>query len=210
MARPSLLLALGFAVTAIVAEALAATPASASEPNLAAAQARLAWLGYLPAGRITGRLDDATRQAVMAFQGWESLQRSGILGPATQLRLARAHRPLAGPGSRSRIEIDLSRQVALLVRGGAVLRAIHVSSGKSSTPTPTGRFRVFRKEQKSWSAPFRVWLPWASYFTGGIALHEFSDVPAFPASHGCVRIPASDAPAVYAFARVGTPVDVVG
>ena len=81
-------------------------------------------------------------------------------------------------------------------------RAIHVSTGAPGTPTPTGRFRVYRKQRESWSVPFRVWLPWASYFSAGFALHGYADVPPFPASHGCVRIPLSEAPTVYAFARL--------
>jgi lipoprotein-anchoring transpeptidase ErfK/SrfK len=72
-----------------------------------------------------------------------------------------------------------------------------------------GRFRVFRKERQSWSVPFRVWLPWASYFSGGVALHGHRTVPAHPASHGCVRIPLSEAAAVYAFARLGVTVAVL-
>jgi lipoprotein-anchoring transpeptidase ErfK/SrfK len=56
--------------------------------------------------------------------------------------------------------------------------------------------------------PYRVWLPYASYFTGGIAFHESPDVPTRPASHGCVRVPAADAPTVYAFATIGMRVVV--
>jgi lipoprotein-anchoring transpeptidase ErfK/SrfK len=51
-------------------------------------------------------------------------------------------------------------------------------------------------------------MPWASYFTGGIALHAYPDVPAYPASHGCVRLPAPEAQRVYDFALQGTPVYV--
>jgi lipoprotein-anchoring transpeptidase ErfK/SrfK len=54
-----------------------------------------------------------------------------------------------------------------------------------------------------------VWLPYASYFNRGIAFHEYHDVPAVPASHGCVRLPAPEAPTVYAFATVGTRVTVL-
>jgi lipoprotein-anchoring transpeptidase ErfK/SrfK len=88
------------------------------------------------------------------------------------------------------------------------MRVIHVSTGASSTPTPTGRFRVYRKERESWSVPYRVWLPWASYFSGGVALHGYPEVPPYLASHGCVRIPLSEAPTVYSFARLGVAVDV--
>jgi lipoprotein-anchoring transpeptidase ErfK/SrfK len=60
-----------------------------------------------------------------------------------------------------------------------------------------------------WSVPFSTWMPWATYFTGGIALHEYWPVPTYPASHGCIRMTARDAPQMYAFAVHGTPVDVL-
>ena len=39
-------------------------------------------------------------------------------------------------------------------------------------------------------------------------MHEYSHVPEYPASHGCVRLPDGDAERVYRFAGVGTPVHV--
>jgi lipoprotein-anchoring transpeptidase ErfK/SrfK len=51
-------------------------------------------------------------------------------------------------------------------------------------------------------------MPYASYFVGGIAMHEYSYVPSYPASHGCVRLPAGEANRVYAFAEYGMPVYV--
>jgi lipoprotein-anchoring transpeptidase ErfK/SrfK len=51
-------------------------------------------------------------------------------------------------------------------------------------------------------------MPYASYFRGGIAMHQSPDVPSYPASHGCVRLPSSEAQRVYAFADVGTRVVV--
>ena len=53
-----------------------------------------------------------------------------------------------------------------------------------------------------------VWLRLASYFNQGIAFHEYPDVPPYPASHGCVRVPAPDARRVYDFASIGTAVVV--
>lgn len=203
---PLTVLALALAAHAIGGPA-AAEASSAS--NLTTLQERLAALGYLPPTRVSGRMDEATRQAIVAFQGWAGLTRDGMLGSATRARLAGARRPEAGPRRGSRIEVYVGRQVALLVRGRRVVRAIHVSTGAPGTSTPTGRFRIFRKERASWSVPFHVWLPWASYFVGGVALHGSPDVPAYPASHGCVRIPSSEAPAVYAFAQLGLAVEVL-
>ena len=84
-------------------------------------------------------------------------------------------------------------------------RAIHVSTGAYGR-TPRGRFAVYRKETLSWSVPFSVWMPYASYFHGGFALHAYPSVPTYPASHGCVRVPPVEAPGVYRFAGYGTPV----
>ena len=85
---------------------------------------------------------------------------------------------------------------------------MHASTGAPGRDTPAGQFAVYRKEQLSWSIQFKVWMPWASYFTGGIALHAYPDVPAYPASHGCVRLSAPEAQKVYDFAVQGTPVYV--
>ena len=89
------------------------------------------------------------------------------------------------------------------------MRTIAVSSGKPSTPTPPGNYRVYAKIARWWSMPFREWLPWALPFVGGIAFHEFQDVPTFPASHGCVRQSSTVARWTYDFATVGMPVKVV-
>jgi lipoprotein-anchoring transpeptidase ErfK/SrfK len=99
--------------------------------------------------------------------------------------------------------------VVLLVGNGSVLRAVHVSTAAPGHVTPTGRFTIYRKERMSWSVPFQVWMPYASYFTGGYALHEYPDVPPYPASHGCVRVPAGDSAVVWEFATLGTPI-VIG
>jgi hypothetical protein len=173
-------------------------------------QERLVRLGYLPASAVDGLFGYRTQQAVMAFQSWEGLGRDGIVGPATTAALstARRPRPRRGAGPRRRIEVYRAKGVALLVRGGRTLRAIHVSTGAGVNATPTGRYKVFRKELRSWSVPFSVWLPYASYFNNGIAFHEYADVPPFPASHGCVRVPAPEAPFVYEFASFGTTVVV--
>jgi lipoprotein-anchoring transpeptidase ErfK/SrfK len=84
---------------------------------------------------------------------------------------------------------------------------IPVSTDKGVNATPPGSFRIFRKEVKSWSYPFQIWLPWASYFNGGIAFDEYPDIPTDAASHGCVRVPQSWS--LYRFVPIGTPVGVL-
>ena len=86
-----------------------------------------------------------------------------------------------------------------------VIRIVHVSTGAAGN-TPRGNYSIIRKENPSWDYLFNIWLPYASYFIGGFALHEYPDVPGYPASHGCVRISSPFAPGVYDFAAYGTPV----
>jgi lipoprotein-anchoring transpeptidase ErfK/SrfK len=147
----------------------------------------------------------------MAFQKWAGLGRDGDAGPATRAALARARRPTPRTGGAGRrVEVLLDRQLALYIQGRRVVRTLHVATGARGFETPTGSFRVFRKEQRSWSIPYKVWLPWASYFVGGVAFHESPDVPAAPASHGCVRVPSYDARWLYERLPTGTPVIVLG
>ncbi len=171
-------------------------------------QLRLWTLGYLDRSSVTGRFDYATEQALLAFQGWEGLSRTGTVTGETQVALFRASRPQPlSHHTGQRVEIHRELGVLLLVQDNEVQRAVHTSTGAFGR-TPSGTYRVYRKELLSWSLPFQVWMPYASYFVGGIAMHEYSYVPSYPASHGCVRLPAGDAVRVYEFAEVGTPVHV--
>ncbi len=172
-------------------------------------QQRLVDLSYLPPSARTGHFGPWTRSAVLAFQGWEELGRDGVPGPKTIARLKVAKHPTPAPGAGKRIEVRLGAQVALLVNGSRVTRVIKVSTGKPGYDTPLGSYAIYRKHLRDWSYPYSVWLPYASYFVGGIAFHEWPEVPGYPASHGCVRVPRDDAATVYAFAALKTRVVVL-
>jgi lipoprotein-anchoring transpeptidase ErfK/SrfK len=184
------------------------TPAS---PDARALQQRLADLGYLPASGVDGRLGPATAVAVIAFQKWQGLARDGVAGPATTAALAGASRPtpITRGGAGRRVEILVDRQLVLAIQDDQVVRAIHVSTGKPSTPTPIGSFSVYGKFPRWWSTPFREWLLWASPFVGGVAMHQYPSVPVTAASHGCVRVTQYDARWLFNFVSVGTPVRVI-
>lgn len=179
-------------------------------PAIRKLQQRLADLSFLPPTDVDGRAGPETTFAVTGFQKWAGLSRDGVAGPATVRALAAAARPMpVVVGTGRRIEVLLDRQLTLLEQGGQVVLTIPVSTGKGENATPPGSFSIFRKEVKSWSYPFQIWLPWASYFNGGIAFHEYPDVPTQAASHGCVRIPQYWSQLLYRFAPVGTPVRVL-
>lgn len=192
-------------------------PPKTKEPTLPAtsgtkqAQQLLADLGYLLPSDVDGQAGPGTTAAIAAFQKWEGLSRDGALGPQTSARLAKASRPtpVTRGGSGRRMEVLVDRQIALAIQDNKVVRALHVSTGKPSTPTTLGDFRVYSKIPKWWSVPFREWLLWASPFNGGIAFHQLAEVPYYAASHGCVRVPEANAQWLYNFLSVGTPVRVI-
>ncbi len=201
-----------FATLAVVVAVLAAPSTGAAAPAMTtrALQEKLAILGYLTGTGVDGRFGPQTRAAVIAFQKWEGLTRDGIPGPRTRAALAVASPPTPltrGPGTR--VEVLLDRQVALVVRSGRVLRALHVSTGAPRHRTPTGTYSVVRKARWSWSREYEAWLPFAAYFVRGVAFHASARVPVHPASHGCVRVPTSDAKWLYRTMRVGDRVTVL-
>jgi lipoprotein-anchoring transpeptidase ErfK/SrfK len=79
-----------------------------------------------------------------------------------------------------------------------------MSSGKPSTPTVIGRFQVYSKTPGENSHG----MVDSNYFISGYAIHGYHEVPTYAASHGCLRIPIPDAPAVFGWVQMGTPVDV--
>lgn len=207
----------GVAVAVLTGLALLAPTRAAADPGpslrprtVEAVQQKLAELGYLPASGVDGIWGMQSRTATIAFQKWEGLLRDGIPGPVTQKALAAAKRPKpVRHGPARRIEILLDRQLLLLVRNGRVARTIHVSTGRGRFATPPGPYEILRKRRRSWSIPYKVWLPWASYFVGGIAVHQSRVVPVKPASHGCVRVTRHDARWLYRRTPVGLPVRVL-
>lgn len=201
-------------ITAVFVASLA-TPASAwatlqygsHGPAVLALQRKLVDLRYLAKTARNGVYGIRTEQAVMAFQGWVGLTRDGVAGPTTFARLRKADRPIPWNRNGRHMEVHKDRQVLLLIaKSGKLLRAIHVSTAAPGHVTPSGRFTIIRKERMSWSKLFQVWLPFADYFYGGYAFHQYPSVPGYPASHGCIRIADRDAIVVWYFATLGTRV----
>jgi lipoprotein-anchoring transpeptidase ErfK/SrfK len=94
--------------------------------------------------------------------------------------------------------------VLYTVQDGDITNILHISSGKPSTPTRDGSFHVTRKI--AGYSPNHLYYP--SYFDGYRALHGWTDVPTYAASHGCVRMPYWNAKFIFGLARIGTPVIV--
>jgi hypothetical protein len=167
-------------------------------------QSRLAGLHYSVPG--SGRFDAATARAVVAYRKVRGMSRVAYVS-ATLVRGLLAGRGAFKPrypDHGKHVEVDLSRQVLVLVERGRVYRIYAVSSGKASTPTVLGKFRVYSKTFGT-NAKGMVH---SSYFIGGYAVHGYPSVPTFPASHGCVRVPIPNALAIFSWLRIGDRVDV--
>ena len=175
-----------------------------------ALQQRLAALRY-DGGGVTGTYTSGTAHAVTAFQKVSGLPRTGVADATTRARLATATVPRARYLSRgSGIEVDLTRQVLLDVRGGVVRRVYDVSTGRPSLPTPVSGARPFRIWRKALagSTGYGDRERYVQYYLAGtlLAIHAYSYVPPYPASHGCVRVPVEGAARLYAATSVGEPV----
>jgi hypothetical protein len=157
-------------------------------PSVRTLQAGLARLGYAQLG-ADGSYGQDTLDAVTAFQKVERLPRTGRADAALWARLASARTPEPRYGGGDHVEVDKTRQVLFLVRGGRVAQIVPVSTaGIPGYFTPEGRFAVYRKVAGLDPSPLGV-LYDPSYFTGGYAIHGSPSVPPYPASHGCVRVP---------------------
>jgi peptidoglycan hydrolase-like protein with peptidoglycan-binding domain len=153
-------------------------------PEVAALQERLLALGFwVPVA--DGDFGSLTQQAVLAFQKHAGLSRDGLAGPATMAALEAAA-PVAAREGGDHVELDLERQLLIVVRDGRTV-AFNTSTGTSGWRTPPGRFRVDREIDGVREAPLGdLYRP--KYFNGGIAVHGSPSIPGRPASHGCARV----------------------
>ncbi|MFD6141188.1 L,D-transpeptidase family protein [Promicromonospora sp. NPDC060271] len=161
-------------------------------------QQRLKDLGYFVTS-VDKAYGSETQQAVFALQKAGGLYRDGVVGDATQKAADDGVVPKARTSSGKVLEIDIDRQLVLAVENGKVVKVINASSGNGETYeakgatytayTPRGSFAVYREENRMYASRLELgdmWRP--KFFTGGIAVHGSASVPAFPASHGCVRV----------------------
>jgi hypothetical protein len=174
-----------------------------SGPFVELIQQRLAALHfYIPQ---TGVFDDGTGLALDAYHRllhWGTYQSldgrtiSYLLDGFGQFKVR-------FPGNGRHAEGNLSLQLLALTDGSKVVAIYPISSGKPSTPTILGNFRVYSKVPG--------YLPdgmyFSNFFISGFAIHGYNPAPDYPASHGCMRVPIVDAISIYNWLAVGNWVD---
>ena len=149
----------------------------------------------------SGSYDAGTQRAVMAWRKVTGAGRSysASAGVVRGVLAGRGRFRVRHPRDGRHVEADLSRQVLALIDGRKVRRIYHTSSGAPSTPTVLGRYKVYRKDLGTNA----LGMVDASYFIRGYAIHGYASVPAFNASHGCLRVPIPDARSISNWLRYG-------
>jgi hypothetical protein len=127
--------------------------------------------------------------------------------PATAIALEPGEfRWLADPATPGQviIVVSLGEQRAYVHRGNTLIAVTTISSGRPGRDTPTGVYEILQKEKMHHSnlyddapMPFMQRLTWE-----GVALHA-GRLPGYPASHGCVRLPAEFARTLYNITEPG-------
>ncbi len=160
-----------------------------TSPAVAELARRLAALHYAVPS-LSSTFSEDFIQSVYAFQKVQGLERTGAVDAGFWTRLERPRVPLARYSDPAdHIEVDKTHQVLYLVRGGKIVLISPVSTaGIAGYYTPEGRFAIYRKVTGYDRSPLGVLLD-PMYFVGGYAIHGNPSVPAYPASHGCIRVP---------------------
>jgi len=175
--------------------------------ELKEAESRLSEMGYR-----TGRVN--TQQALVIFQKWEGRKITGRLNRSELEAIRNATAPRPKDAGYKHVEVDLDRQVMLLTDDeGVVTKILPVSTGSGKqykekrmsglAYTPRGRFKIYNKLEGWRKSPLGL-LYYPNYFSDGLAIHGNPEVPHTPRSHGCVRIPMSEAKEISEQLPVGT------
>lgn len=126
------------------------------------------------------------------------------------------------------LDINLTKQKMFIINGHDKVGEYSVSTGKWSTPTPTGVLYIFNKISEAYSRPFRLWMPfWNGLATApdgtgykGYGIHglvcwdkactnrEGVNHIGEAVSHGCIRVEDAGAQYIYDSMPTGTPVNI--
>lgn len=151
-------------------------------------------------------------------------------------RVFRDVEPLINPGN-ARVTVSLSKQRAYVTNGEQLYIDTPVSTGKRAGMTPTGSFKITEKDADHRSNIYGAFCdskgrivrdgisskidsaPSGTHYVGapmkwfmrltdrGVGMHV-GILPGYPASHGCIRLPADIAPLIYQKVKFGTPVTI--
>lgn len=182
-------------LSALALAGCASTP-KPQAPPVAAVKPKQAELSY----RWTHGHSDKARQAALSTFGTISL------APG-EFRWADKS-PAAGEAN---IVVDLLTQTAFVYRADQLVGMTTISSGKKGKETQLGFWTVLRKNKTYRSRKYdNAPMPFAQMIDDkGIALHG-GNLPGYPASRGCVRLPMKFAEKLFGLTKIGTKVVIEG
>ena len=185
---------------------------SLTRAQMREAERRLSEMGYWT-GQVDGVFDPGTRSALIAFQKWEGRPVTGQLTLDELEAIRTSVLPKARDVGYEHVEVDLDRQVLLLIAAEGSVKVLPVSTGSgkpfvdegqtSVAYTPRGRFIVYDKIA-GWEAGPIGSMYYPNYISGGVAIHGSRSVPIQPATHGCIRVPMFAAREVSKLLTLGT------
>ena len=128
------------------------------------------------------------------------------MGPEIlQVLLGKSPRP---EDQRMRINISIGSQKAVLYKDGQVALVTPVSTGRPGFPTPTGQFVVTDKDRMHRSTLYPAYMPYFLRMScRDFGLHA-GELPGYPASHGCIRLPWGSAQRLFKEVDIGTLVTI--
>lgn len=144
------------------------------------------------------------------FGGCLTLLALPLLAKAERLRPGEFFwEPELSPGGPLVIIISLPDQTLSAYRNGVRVAYSSISSGTKGRSTPAGVFTILEKEVIHFSNKYHhAPMPYMQRLTWqGVALHG-GDLPGYPASHGCIRLPREFAKRLYTLTVRGTTVIV--
>ncbi|MEY2480724.1 MAG: hypothetical protein QOI04_1651 [Verrucomicrobiota bacterium] len=139
-------------------------------------------------------------------------------------------------GGKPSIKIRLSEQRAYFYKSGQLVGVSQLSTGREGLNTPMGTFSISQKDPNHVSSKYGDYVdaggnvivpnvdvekdpkPAGTHFkgapmphfmriVGGVGMHA-GYLPGYPASHGCIRMPAFMAENFFKSVSIGTPVTI--
>ena len=162
----------------------------------------------LPWRRVALCLSLLALSALHPLNAQPSLERGTVIEAAERLQAGEyLWAPQIAPEGPVMMVVSLATQRAVVYRNGIPIGITTVSTGQPGYATPTGVFTILQKHIEHYSnlydnapMPYMQRLTW-----GGVALHA-GNLPGYPASHGCIRLPHEFARLLYGVTRVGMTV----
>ena len=150
--------------------------------------------------------------SVLIAQGAPKSAQLELAKEADQLKAGEwVWKPEIAPTGPVLVYVDLGRQRATVYRNGVRIGVSTISSGKDGHETPTGVFTILEKNKEHHSKtyddasmPYQQRLTWL-----GVAMHA-GNLPGYPASHGCVRLPMEFAKKLFEVTPMGGTVVIAG